>query len=93
MTDINKRCADAINDVVPEVINRNWKKAIEATMAIASMLKSSGYGKKAFQLIMENLEGAIYREHGREILDEFHHAMRNKEHYLSNSVIILPRRK
>jgi len=93
MTDINKRCADAINDVVPEVINRNWKNAIEATMAIASMLKSSGYGKKAFQLIMENLENSIRRTHGQEILDDYHHALRNKEHYLSDSVIILPRRK
>jgi len=91
--DINKRCADAINDVVPEVVNRNWKKAIEATMAIASMLKSSGYGKRAYLAIMENLEAAIYREHGRELLDDFHHALRNKQHYLSDSVIILPRRK
>ena len=93
MTDINKRCADAITDVVQEVIEHNWKRAIEATMAIASMLKSSGYGKKAFQLIMENLENSIRRQYGQEILDDFHRALRYRQHYLSDSTIILPRRK
>ena len=91
--DINKRCANAITDVVQEVINKNWKRAIEATKEVASILKSSGYGNQAFKLIMENLENAIRREVGQDTLDDFHYALNNKEHYLSGSVIILPRRK
>ena len=90
--DINKRCADTITDVVQEIAERNWKRSIEATNAIASMLKSSGYGAKAFGLIMENLENAIRRELGQPLLDDYHHALKYRDHYLSNSVLILPRR-
>jgi CTP-dependent riboflavin kinase len=90
MLDVNKRFNNAVNDVVAEVQVHNWKNAIEAAIEIAGMIKASGLGKQSYFAVMENIEIQIKATLGLEPLLAYQRAMKNKEHYLSNSVIIIP---
>ena len=92
MTDINTRFNNAVNDVVTEATTGHWKRAIEATIEIATMIKSSGLSKQVYMLVMENLEIAMKKAGGESLLLDFAHALKHKDHYLNNSVIVLPRR-
>lgn len=93
MTEINKRFNDAISDVVTEAMSGHWKRALEARQEIASMLKSSGLGKQLYYAVFENLEIAIRQAGGEKLILDFSHAIQHKAHYMSESVIILPRPK
>lgn len=87
--DINTKYDKATDDVVSEALARNWKRAIEATLEIASMIKSSGLGKRIFGLVMQNLNIKL-RAASPTIAEEFAQVLIHREHYLSNSRIILP---
>ena len=89
--DINTKFNNAIDDVVKEVELKHWKKAVEASTEIASMIKSSGLGKSVYLAVMENLEIAIRRNGGQEAVLDFGHVLKHRDNYLSNSVIVLPR--
>ena len=90
MTDINAKFNNAICDVVTETQGKNWPRVIEATLEIASMVKSSGIGEGGYQAIMENLHIGIREHLGQAALDEFAHVIQHRAHYLNNPLIVLP---
>ena len=90
MKDINKKVSETLDDIVFEVLNRDWKKSLEALHDLARMVKSAGMTSKEFNLIMENLETEMRVRAGPEIINEWRKVLQHKEHYMKGSVIIIP---
>lgn len=90
LKDINAKFNNAIADVVVEIENRRWKEVIEAVREIASMIKSSGFGERVFQAIMENLEIEIKKTLGIDMYLQYQRVMKNQDLYMKETLIIIP---
>jgi len=72
--------------VMAEIMDGNPGKAIQATMDLASYMKTIGMQRGSFLAIMQNLD-LMSQQHGRKP-GELRRWIRNKEFYLGKSKII-----